>query len=282
MQRSKKRLLVTGAPGIIGSNLARRLLEAGYDVRTTALTAWPEAPCQHTITDLRDFGQAVEVINGSDAVLHLAAVHKSGVHTDAETFNSNVVSSFNVIHAAAMLGVGKVVYASSTHTAGAWWTPDFHPADLPIREAEQYRLPDTYGLSKLAIEQVVRNQRAWNGTQLVGLRYGYTHEAEDYAQIARIWENPTARAANLWNYVDGRDVFAATRLALESDAANGEVFNVTAADTIMNVPSRDLVAQLFPNARLANDLPEFGTLYSIQSAREKLGYEPQHSWRHHV
>jgi len=280
--QSLKRLLVTGAPGIIGTNLVRRLLDAGYDVRTVSLVAWPEAPCPHLIADLRDFGQAVEAINGREAVLHLAAIHRGGVQTDAETFNSNVVSTFNVIHAAAMLQVKKVIYASSTHTAGAWWSRDYHPASLPIGESHQYLLPDAYGLSKLAIEQVVRSQRLWTGTQLVGLRYGYTHEAEDYAGIGRIWENPAPRAANLWNYVDGRDVFAATQLALHADDVSGEVFNVTAADTIMNVPSRELVAAAFPSAELDSDHPEFGTLYSIRHARERLGYQPKHSWRDHV
>jgi nucleoside-diphosphate-sugar epimerase len=280
MTRTKK-VLLTGAPGIIGSPMAPRLLAAGYDVTTVSLERWPAAPSRHVVADLRVLGQAMEVMTGVDAVVHLAAVHKGGIITDAETFTANLVSTFNVMHGAGLLRIPKVVLASSTHTAGAWWSADFHPEVLPINESEQYRIPDTYGLSKYVIEQLMRFQRAWLDTQYVALRYGYTHEEADYAGLPAIWAKPESRAANLWNYVDGRDVAQITMLALESRDVAGEVFNVTAADTIMNIPSRELVAKAYPGARLRNDLEEFGTLYSIDHARKRLGYAPRHSWRDH-
>ena len=50
----------------------------------------------------------------------------------------------------------------------------------------------------------------------------------------------------------------------------------------MNRPSRDVLAEVFPDVPLTSDVAEFGTLLSIDRARELLGYEPRHSWRDHV
>src|ERR1700721_4869972 len=68
--------------------------------------------------DLTDYGQATEVLRGTDAVVHLANIPAPGRSTPAVTFNSNVTMNFNVFHAAAALGLTKVVWASSETTLG--------------------------------------------------------------------------------------------------------------------------------------------------------------------
>jgi hypothetical protein len=69
------------------------------------------------------------------------------------------------------------------------------------------------------------------------------------------------------------------RLGLEADIPGAEVFIVAAADTVMNRPSRDLLAEVFPDVPLHGAVGEFETLLSIQKARKMLGYTPQYSWR---
>jgi hypothetical protein len=74
-------------------------------------------------------------------------------------------------------------------------------------------------------------------------------------------------------------------LALEAGeptVAGSRSFIVAAADTVMNQPSADLMASVFPGVPLAGPVGEFGTLLSIDHARKVLGYEARHSWREHV
>ena len=57
---------------------------------------------------------------------------------------------------------------------------------------------------------------------------------------------------------------------------------VAAADTVMNRPSRELLAEFYPGVPLRDGVGEFDTLLAIDKARRLLGYEPQYSWREHV
>jgi NAD(P)-dependent dehydrogenase (short-subunit alcohol dehydrogenase family) len=55
-----------------------------------------------------------------------------------------------------------------------------------------------------------------------------------------------------------------------------------AADTVMDRPSAELLAEVYPGVTLNREVGEFGTLLAIDRAREALGFTPQHSWRDHV
>ena len=76
-----------------------------------------------------------------------------------------------------------------------------------------------------------------------------------------------------------RDVAQSCRLGLEADVKGAEVFIIAAADTVMNRPSRELLAEVFPGVPLRGEIEEFETLLSITKARKLLGYDPQYSWR---
>jgi nucleoside-diphosphate-sugar epimerase len=108
---------------------------------------------------------------------------------------------------------------------------------------------------------------------------------EDYQRFAEFQDDPHARKWNLWGYIDQRDVALSCRLALEADAGTvtgNPAFIIAAADTVMNRPSAELLAEVFPGVRLNRDVGESGTLLAIDRAREVLGFHPEHSWRDHV
>ena len=54
---------------------------------------------------------------------------------------------------------------------------------------------------------------------------------------------------------------------------------IAAADTAMQRPSRDLMAEVFPGVRVADRVAEHGTLLDIEKARSVLGYAPEFTWR---
>jgi nucleoside-diphosphate-sugar epimerase len=116
----------------------------------------------------------------------------------------------------------------------------------------------------------------------VGLRISNIMEPRDYRRFPGYWPDPHSRKWNAWGYVDVRDVAAACRLALEADVTGSHNVIIAAADTVMNRPSRDLLAEVFPDVPLTREIPEHGTLLAIDRAKQLIGYAPTHSWRDEI
>lgn len=275
---------VTGAYGKAGRVVVDDLLAHGYDVRATDLAGPPGedaglgAPLLHA--DLTDYGQVVEVLAGADAVVHLGNIPAPGRQPGPTTLNANTAANQNVFLAAARLGLGRVVWASSETTLGLPF--DTPPRYAPVDEAH-FPVPTTeYALSKVLGEVAAEHVAAWSGVPFVGLRISNIHRPEDYARVPGYWADPHSRKWNLWGYVDVRDVAQACRLGLERETTGSRNVIVAAGDTIMDTPSRDLLAATFPGVELRREIGEFETLLAIDGARELLGYAPQHSWRDHV
>lgn len=279
-----QRICVTGASGQAGRAVVRDLLEHGYDVAATDIAATRQDIFEGMLrADLTDYGQAVEALQGAEAVVHLANIPAPGIATPAVTFNANVTMNFNVFQAAAHLRLNRVVWASSETTLGLPF--DVPPRYAPVDE-DHYPLPtSTYALSKVASETIAGHIAQWSGIPFVALRFSNIWAAEDYEEFASFWPDARLRKWNLWGYIDERDVAAACRLALQAPAEAVEsspAFIIAAADTVMNRPSAELLAEVFPGVRLTGDVGEFGTLLAIDRARQVLGFEPRHSWREHV
>ena len=290
-----RRICVTGASGKAGRAAVRELREHGYEVVATDIAVSPDDVRAGMLrADLTDYGQAAEALRDADAVVHLANIPAPGLSTPEVTFNANMTMNFNVFHAAARLGLSRVVWASSETTLGlpfGFDRPPHHETDgLPPRYApvdeDHYPVPaSTYALSKVASETVAGQIARWSGIPFVALRISNIMEPADYQDFPSFWPDPHARKWNLWGYVDVRDVAAACRLALEAPTVNvagHPAFIVAAADTVMNRPSKELLAEVFPGAPLTREVAEFGTLLAIDRAREVLGYEPRYSWRDHI
>ncbi len=281
-----QRVCVTGASGKAGRAVVADLREHGYDVLATdAVVSREDGEEGMLRADLTDYGQAVEAMAeaNADAVVHLANIPAPGLSTPAVTFNSNITMNFNVFQAAAALKLDRVVWASSETTLGLPF--DTPPRYAPVDE-DHYPVPtSTYALSKVASETVAGHIAQWSGIPYVALRFSNIMAPEDYQVFPTFWDDPHARKWNLWGYIDQRDVALSCRLALEANtgAVTGSpAFIIAAADTVMNRPSAELLAEVFPGVKLIGDVGEFGTLLAIARAREVLGFEPAHSWRHYV
>ncbi len=272
------RVVVTGGSGKAGRAAIADLVERGEDVLSVDLVVWPEAPCEQLTADLTDFGQAMEALRGAGKVVHLAAIPAPGLRPDAFTFHANTASTYNVFSAAAALGLERVVWASSETVLGLPFEreqPDYAPIDEEHRPLPEY----SYALSKLISEEMARQFHRWTGIRFVGLRFSNIMEPHDYARFPSFREDPHLRKWNLWGYVDAADVGQSCRLALEADVAGAEVAIVAAADTVMDRPSRDLMAEVYPDVPVRDGVDGFDTLLSIAKARRLLRYEPAFSWR---
>jgi nucleoside-diphosphate-sugar epimerase len=279
-----QRIVVTGAAGQAGRAVTADLREHGYDVLASdTVVSRADREDGMLKAELTDYGQAVEVLTGADAVVHLANIPAPGLSTPAVTFNANITMNFNVFQAAAALKLSRVVWASSETTLGLPF--DTPPRYAPVDE-DHYPVPtSTYALSKVASETIAGHIAQWSGIPFVALRFSNIMAPEDYQHFPGFHHDATLRKWNLWGYIDQRDAAQACRKALEAGAeavAGHPAFIIAAADTVMTRPSAELLAEVFPQVKLTRDVGEHGTLLAIDRAREVLGFNPGHSWRDHV
>jgi nucleoside-diphosphate-sugar epimerase len=248
--------------------------------------------CHFLKADLNDMGQAVDALRRAagtverrrpfelaDAVVHLAGIPAPGLAPDVTTFQNNLMTTYNVFSAATMLGLKRVVWASSETLFGLPFTREM-PAFAPLTE-EHPMLPENgYALAKGLAEEMARQMHRWNpDTSFMGLRISNIIDPLEYAMFAHWQNDPGIRKWNLWSYVDSRDVAQACRLALEATHVGADQCIIAAADTVMGRPSRDLMATSFPQVPITPAVGEFESLQSTAKAQRLIGYVPRHSWR---
>jgi nucleoside-diphosphate-sugar epimerase len=273
-----KRVVVTGGSGKAGRAIVRDLLDHGYDVVNIDTVAPAERLGTFLRADLTRSGEAFEALAGAEAVAHMAAIPAPGILPEEPTFRTNMESTFNAFNAAVVLGLRRVVWASSETTIGLPFERE-RPAYAPIDEDHPLYPESSYALSKVLSEEMARQFNRRFGIPFIGLRFSNIMEPHDYAAFPGYWKDARLRKWNLWGYVDARDVAQGVRLALEKDITGAPHFLLAAADTVMDRPSRDLMAEVFPDVPLRKKLAEYETLLSIDRARSALGYWPAHSWR---
>ncbi|WP_405580722.1 NAD-dependent epimerase/dehydratase family protein [Streptomyces sp. NBC_01190] len=275
---------LTGATGKTGRVVAADLVAHGHDVLAVDLVATPEdrdrmatLGASLICADLTDYGQAVDILADVDTVVHLANIPAPGLFPAAHTLNANLAMNNNVFLAAAHNKLSRVVWASSETTLGLPF--DTPPRYAPVDEAHYPFPTSTYALSKTASETTAGHIAEWSGIPFVALRLSNVHVERDYQLVPTYWSDPHLRKWNLWGYVDARDAAQACRLSLTADLSGASSFVIAAADTIMNRPSADLLAEVFPGVELTRPVGTYETLLSIDRARDALGYAPRHSWR---
>src|SRR5258708_35576859 len=112
------KICVTGSSGRAGRAVVADLTGHGHQVTGADLVpaGGDVAPAAFLRADLTDYGQAVEVLAGVDAVVPLANITAPGLRTPSGTFNHNITMHFNVVQAASQAGVDPVGRASRQET----------------------------------------------------------------------------------------------------------------------------------------------------------------------
>ena len=169
----KKRILVTGGAGYIGSHTVLQLLKEGYEVVVFDnldyghKEAVPDS-VKLIIGDLRNYDEINEVFKNYkfDGVIHFAAYALAGESVDnpGKYFRNNVFGTLNLLQIMVDNQVKKLVFSSSCAVYG-------QPEKLPIDETESKKPESPYGESKLMVEQMLRWFRGSLGLRFVALRY---------------------------------------------------------------------------------------------------------------
>ena len=280
MAKTMHKVVVTGAAGKAGRAAVAELVAHGYQVTASDTTPPPaDVGAAYLRAELTDHGQVVELLEGADAVVHMANIPAPGLYPPAKTFTDNTSMNAHVFLAAQQLGLRRVVWASSETTLGLAFAPDAPPRYAPVDEQHSPHPTSTYALSKVVTETMAEHISRWSGIPFVGLRFSNIFTQTDYTQVPSYQDDPTARMWNLWGYIDVRDAAASCRNALEADTTGSVNLIIANDDTIMERSSADLMADVFPGVEMRGQLGRHDTLLSNRLAKELIGFQPQHSWR---
>ena len=267
-----KRIAVTGGSGEIGSCIIRELQAQGCVV-TNFDRLKPATPGIHTINlDATQFGDVVSCLKGYDGIVHLAAVSAPGRDSDNRMFAVNTQSTFNILEAASVLRINKVVLASSLNAVGMAFNLKPCVEYVPLDEEHPCRPDEPYGMSKRLGEITADGfARRFPDMTISSLRF-------PAIMTPRIYREHTPDAAylkkSLWTYGDVREIARAVWLALCAEWKGHEVFMLAARDTTSTTPSRELMAQHHPQAEIRTALEGRAALVNSEKAWRLLG------WRH--
>ena len=155
------RVLVTGATGFIGGNLARELWQRGYEVRALV------RPGSNTLTiddtdiepvagDILDRASVERAVRGCYGVFHCAAAYTFWARNPQDIYRTNVDGTATVLEASRQAGVARVVYTSTVSTVG------IPPGGLGSEKVgiDPRHLVGNYKKSKYQAEQVALKMAA--------------------------------------------------------------------------------------------------------------------------
>jgi nucleoside-diphosphate-sugar epimerase len=280
-----KKIVVTGGSGRLGEFVIRELLAHDYEVLSLDRIPPREKLCISWLVDLRHSGDLFEALRNAYGIVHLAAYQAPNLAPDGETFSNNVSATYNVLRAAADMGVKKVVLASSTAAFGFIyakkpWAPDY----LPVDEKHPSKPQDSYGLSKVVGEQIADSFITTHPDMTISsMRFPGVNFDLSYESFRERWKIPAARASGFWTYVDARDAARACRLALEAKFQGHEVLIAAAPNSCMIQPMRDLVSEYLPKgASIRQVAGEHWSGVDSSKAQRLIGFQPQHTWQDYL
>lgn len=296
----KELCLVTGGAGFIGSHLVEGLTAQGYPVRVVDdLSTGMATNLQHIhprpefiqacLTDASAMRQAAE---GVKLIFHLGAIAsvQRGIEHPEEMHAVCATGTVNILDAARIAGVKRVVYAGSASAYG-----------IPDGEVQTESTPvcplSTYAAAKLSGEMYCQSFAETYDLETVRLRFfnifGPRQRADSpYSGVIAIFnrlmtagERPTVHGDGLQSrdFTSVKDVVQALIQVAQAPEISGRVFNI---GTGKSVTILDLIGAM--NRILGTDLepihtdPRAGDVRfsraDISAARTHLGYEPQVSF----
>ena len=287
----KKKVVVTGGAGFIGSHLARALLEKGYDVHVIDNYAggkFPERISEEATYhegSVTDAEFVASIMTGAYFVFHLAALPRVqfSIEYPVKTNEANVTGTLTVLKAAKDAGVKRVVYSASSSAYG-------DQERMPLTEDMEAHPKSPYALQKYIGELYARLFSEVYEQETVSLRYFNVYGANAdpdgpyalvIAKFIKLRKNgqPMTIAGdglNTRDYTHVRDIVRANILAAESDKVGiGEVLNVGGGKNYSVLEIAKMIGGevVHGEARLE---PK-NTLANTSKAKELLGWEPQTS-----
>jgi UDP-glucose 4-epimerase len=287
------RILVTGSSGHLGEALMRVLGDEGAEVVGLDVLA---SPFTTVVGSVADRGCVRRCVDGVDAILHTATLHKPhvGSHRREDFVHTNITGTLTLLEEAVAAGVSRFVFTSTTSAFGralapgpgepaAWITEDVRPVPRNI-----------YGATKVAAEDLCELVHRDHGLACLILRTSrFFPEADDRDDVRSAYEDLNIKVNELlYRRVDIDDVVGAHRLALERAPEIGFGRYIISATTPLD-PADCAELRSDAPAVVGRRVPGYEEVYAQRSwtmfdhldrvydnasAREDLGWAPRYDF----
>ncbi|MBI2953726.1 MAG: NAD-dependent epimerase/dehydratase family protein [Chloroflexi bacterium] len=298
-------VLVTGGLGVNGAWVVRELVAKGVrpvvieNRLDTSLIADIVNQVELAVADITDIACLIRNLKRYDVthVLHLAALMPDQAQADPLLgFRVNAMGTVNVLEAARIVGVERVVFTSSKGVYGRVRGEHGYPTYRPLNEDYPTNPTNVYDVAKLASEGMGFNYHQNYGLDFIALRFstiygpGKLARHGNIAQHSKIIENSMlGKPTNIAQGADERD-----DMVYVKDVAQGivracfardlqhRVFNIGTGMGTTLVDFANAVRLFYPDAsiQLGPGLNYMGgtrgcfVIFDISRARQELGYEP--------
>ncbi|MFK7803669.1 MAG: NAD-dependent epimerase/dehydratase family protein [Anaerolineae bacterium] len=308
-------ILVTGTTGFVGPYLIKQLVAQGARVKALVrdidkANALSLPQVEFVLGDIRDKASLRQAMENVETVYHLAATFRAENISDQELNDINVVGTQNMLEAAAEAGVTRFVHCS---TVGVHGVPE-HP---PASENAPYKADNHVAISKTKGEQLAIKFMQDGELQVTVIRTGPGVYGPGDTRYLKLFKGIKKKRFIVfgsgeiqYQLIFVEDLVQGLILAGTKEEAAGEIFILTGDHSITLNQLVQMVAEIVgvkpPKLRLpvmplyyAGHLCEivckpFGISpplyrrrvdffrnsrsFSINKAREKLGFSPQVSY----
>ena len=240
---SKKKIVVTGCAGFIGSHLVDKLLSdkqevVGIDNLTTGqkkflTNAIKNKKFKFINGDLLNLSLLKKKLKNVDLVYHLAANAdvRSGFKHPKKDLEQNVICTFNLLEAMRYNSIKKIVFTS---TAPIYGDVSLFPTPENAPLSNQTSL---YGASKLYCEGLIQsycegyNFQSWifRFVSILGARYSHGHVFDFYKQLAINKSNKLKILGDGFqkkSYLHVKDCISAIEIAINKSRKKINIFNL--------------------------------------------------------
>lgn len=299
-------VLITGGMGVMGAETSRKFVKEGIRPiiyarhRDESLIRDILDKVEIELGDILDFARLLEVIKRHKVthIVHTAAfVGAVSQANPALSVQVNVIGMVNVLEAARLFDVKRVVYTSAKGVYGPLSPEHKHPTYKPLSEDHPKNPVRIYDSAKLMGEHVGRYYHANMEVDVVALRFGTTYGPGKTARhgakgiTSQIVEKPAnglpfrlAQGGDQKDdFVYNKDSALGIYLACIAENLQDRVFNIgSGVGSTLNDFAR-AVRRHLPNAdiEIGPGLNYFGSptssygIYDISRAERELGYKPQ-------
>jgi nucleoside-diphosphate-sugar epimerase len=241
------KVALTGATGYTGGRLLSVLTGRGDTVRalTRPSSKRPEVspPPTWIEGDLRDAPALQRLVEGTEAVIHVAAVYRTAGHSDAYYREVNVEGTARLLEAAAGAGVRRFVHTSTVGVHGDIERP---PAD----ETAPFAPGDVYQATKAEADSLALDFHARRGVPVTVVRPGAIYGPGEtrllklFRAIARGRYAVVGSGQAYYHPVYIDDLVKGYLLALERPEAVGEAFIIAGPSYVTQQELAETIARV--------------------------------------
>lgn len=287
------KILVTGSAGHLGEALMRTLRTQGQTVVGTDII---DSPFTDLVGSVADRTHVKRCMDGVDAVLHTATLHKPHVatHSRQDFVDTNISGTLNLLEEALSADVQAFVFTSTTSTFGDALTPDAQDPAAWITEEVMPIPKNIYGVTKLAAENMCQLFHRNHGLACLILRTSrFFPEQDDSKEIRERYDDANAKVNEfLYRRVALDDVVSAHLAALGKAPSLGFGRYIISATTPfapsdleeLRVDASAVVKRYAPAYESLfrehgwQMFPSLDRVYVNARARQDLGWQPQYDF----